>query len=329
MSDKIRVAVVGAGGWGYQHARAFFERDDVQLTAVFGRTEERTARRAAQFGIRPYTDLDAMLRQEKPDLVSVCLPAQHTYETTMRLIEAGVPMLVEKPLAYRLDQGEALIDAAEKKHLFMAIDFEQRFSVPCQRAKAAIDAGDLGRLVFAHWRFGHGWGSPTIDHPHTNLIEAQCHGLNTLEYLCGPIRSVMAEMTQNGGRGSYSTFVLSLTFENGAVGSFLATLDANEHNSLSQLIEIGGVDGRVLIEDNVRRYTFQRTDSDTAQTWSAGFFEDDLRAFSHNLDRYLDAMLPAFRAGEKPPVPASEGLRALRIAYAAIESFETGRRVSV
>ena len=329
MSDKLRVAVVGAGGWGFQHARAFFSREDVELAAVFGRTPEKTARRAAQFGARPYTDLDEMLRVERPDFVSVCLPAQHTYATTMRVIEAGLPLLVEKPLAYELSEAEALIDRATRKNLFFAIDFEQRYSVPCQKAKASIDAGALGRLVFAHWRFGHGWGAPVMDHPHTNLIEAQCHGINTLEHLCGPIRSVMAEMTENGGRQSYSTFVLSLRFANGAVGSFLGTFDANEHNRLSQLIEIGGVDGRVLIEDNVRRYTFQRTDSDTAETWTAGFFDDDGRAFNQNVDRHFDDMLRAFRAGEKPPVPAEEGLRALRIAYAAIESFRTGRRVDI
>lgn len=329
MENKLRVAIVGAGGWGYQHARAFAAREDVELVGIYGRTPERTARRAAQFHVPWYTDLDEMLRTQKPDFVSVCLPAQHTFETTMKVIEAGIPLLVEKPLAYRPEEAERLVAAAEEKALFFAIDFEQRYSIPCLKAKEAIDAGRLGTLVFAHWRFGHGWGSALMDHPHTNLIEAQCHGINMLEYLCGPIRSVMAEMTGNGGRNSYSTFTMSLRFENGAVGSFLATMDANEHNRLSQVIEIGGVDGRILIEDNVQRYTFQSTVSDMAETWSAGFFQDDHRSFSKSVDRHIEHMLQAFRAGEHPPVPATEGLRALKIAYAAIESFETGRRVDI
>ena len=182
MNDKLRVAIVGAGGWGFQHARAFAEREDVELAAVFGRTPERTARRAERFGVPWYTDVEEMLRRGKPDLVSVCLPAQHTFETTMKVIEAGVPLLVEKPLAYRMEEAEALVARAEQKRLFFAIDFEQRYSIPCQMAKAAIDQGKLGRLVFAHWRFGHGSG-PVIDHPYMNLIEAQCHGLNMLEHL--------------------------------------------------------------------------------------------------------------------------------------------------
>ena len=148
-------------------------------------------------------------------------------------------------------------------------------------------------------------------------------------WLVGPIESVMAEMTDNGGRNSFSTFTMALRFKNGAVGSFLATLDANEHNNLSQLIEIDGVDGGILIEDNVKKYTFQQTNSDMAKVWTAGFFEDDKRSFHKSVDRYIDDMLTSFKKGEEPPVHAKEGLRALKIAYAAIESYQTGKRVHV
>ena len=329
MPEKLRVAIVGAGGWGFQHARAFSEREDVELVGIFGRTAERTKKRADRFHVPYYTDVKEMLQKEKPDFVSVCLPAQHTFETTMAVIEEGVPLLVEKPLAYKLEEAELLVQKAEEKNLFFAIDFEQRYSIPCLKAKEAIEAGRLGTPVFAHWRFGHGWGTQFIDHPHTNLIEAQCHGINMLESLVAPIESVMAEMTENGGRKSFSTFTMAIRFKNGAVGSFLATLDANEHNQFSQMIEIGGTDGRILIEDNVKKYTFQKTDSDMAEVWSAGFFEDDKRSFQKSVDRYIDDMLKAFRAGKEPPVHAKEGLRALKIAYAAIESYQQGKRVLI
>ena len=329
MPEKLRVAIVGAGGWGFQHARAFSEREDVELVGIFGRTAERTKKRADRFHVPYYTDVKEMLQKEKPDFVSVCLPAQHTFETTMAVIEEGGPLLVEKPLAYKLEEAELLVQKAEEKNLFFAIDFEQRYSIPCLKAKEAIEAGRLGTPVFAHWRFGHGWGTQFIDHPHTNLIEAQCHGINMLESLVAPIESVMAEMTENGGRKSFSTFTMAIRFKNGAVGSFLATLDANEHNQFSQMIEIGGTDGRILIEDNVKKYTFQKTDSDMAEVWSAGFFEDDKRSFQKSVDRYIDDMLKAFRAGKEPPVHAKEGLRALKIAYAAIESYQQGKRVLI
>ena len=68
MSEKIRVAIVGAGGWGYQHARAFSARNDTELVAIFGRTLERTQKRADQFHVPYYTDLKEMLRKEKPSV---------------------------------------------------------------------------------------------------------------------------------------------------------------------------------------------------------------------------------------------------------------------
>lgn len=329
MSNKLKVAVIGAGNWGYQHARAFHDRADTELACITGRTEERTRERAGQFGVPWYTDISAMLRELKPDFVSVCMPAQHSFEPAMAVIEAGIPLLVEKPLSYHPEQARAMIDAASRRNLFFAIDFNQRYSIPVQMAKADIDAGRTGPVVFSHWRFGHGWGTQFLDHPYLNLIEAQCHGFDMLEYLCGPISSIMAEMTDAGGRNSYSSFSLALRFACGAAGTFLATLDANEHNRLSQLIEIGGRDGRILIEDNVASYSFQPTGSHTATVWQAGFFEDSLRSFGHNLDRHLDELIPAYLAGKQPPVPAAKGLRALELAFASIESFRTGRRISV
>ena len=55
----------------------------------------------------------------------------------------------------------------------------------------------------------------------------------------------------------------------------------------------------------------------------------DLRSFGRNLDRHLDALIPALLAGQKPPVPARRGLRALELAYGAIRSFETGQRIEM
>jgi len=71
---RIKVAVVGAGGWGWQHARVFSERRDVDLCAIVGRTLEKTRARAEEFGTAYYLDIQDMLEAEKPDLVSVCLP---------------------------------------------------------------------------------------------------------------------------------------------------------------------------------------------------------------------------------------------------------------
>lgn len=325
MNKPLRVAVIGTGGWGYQHARAFSSRRDTVLTSITGRTEERTRRRAEEFGVPYYLNITEMLEKEKPDFVSVCMPGQGTFEPTMEVIRAGVPLLVEKPLAYKLDEAETMVTEAKKKKLFFAIDFNHRYSIPAQMAREDIEKGRLGEVVFALWRFGHGSGP--LNHPYLNLIEAQCHGLDLLESLCGPIASVQAEMTDMTGKGSYSTFSLSLRFAGGGVGSFLGTFDSSENYKLSHFVEINGTKGRILMEDSVNGYSFQSADSRRAEVWNPAFFRDDERSFNRNLDRHLDALIPALREGREPPVPAEKGLRALKLAHAAIESFETGKRI--
>ena len=83
------------------------------------------------------------------------------------------------------------------------------------------------------------------------------------------------------------------------------------------------------IADTVRRYEYQRTGSETAEVWSAGYFNDRDREFHRTFDAHVDALLKAFQAGDPPPVPARAGRRALVLARAAIQSFEKGCRVAV
>jgi myo-inositol 2-dehydrogenase/D-chiro-inositol 1-dehydrogenase len=324
-ASRIKVAVIGAGRWGWQHTRVFAERPDVDLCAVVGRTRDKTEARAAEFGIRAYVDIQEMLDHEHPDLVSLSLPNQGHFEATLQVIQAGVPLLAEKPLAFTLDEANILVAEGQKRDLFFAINFNHRYAKPLQLARAAIQEGRVGEVVFATWRFG-GEGSST--HPHANLIETQCHAFDQMEHLCGPIDSVMAEMTGKTG-GGYRTLVLALHFANGAVGSLLGTYDSSYAYAETHRLEINGTAGRVVVEDTVRRYTYQAAGNESAEVWQAGYFNDRDREFKRTFDYHVEQMLDAFRRGEKPPIPAQAGQRALALAYAAIDSFESGQRVKV
>jgi predicted dehydrogenase len=148
-----------------------------------------------------------------------------------------------------------------------------------------------------------------------------------LEHLCGRIESVMAQMTDETGRG-YSTLSLALRFADGAVGSLVGSYDSSYAYSGTHSLEINGTTARLLVEDTVRRYTFQAAGDETAQVWQAGYFNDRDREFHRTFDGHVDELLAAFRRGEEPPVHARAGHRALELAHAAVESFETGGRVS-
>jgi predicted dehydrogenase len=325
MQSALRVAVVGTGTWGAEHARIFSRRPDTDLVAVVGRDADRTQARASAYGTRAYTDIARMLEAEHPDLVTVSLPNEAHYAPTLELLGSGVPLLVEKPLVFDLDEADRLLAEAAARNTFFAINFNHRYAEPVVRAKAAIDAGELGELTFATWRFG---GEANFgDSPHANLIETQCHGFDMLEHLCGPIASVAAEMTDKT-YGAFSTVAIALRFDSGAVGTMLGTYDSSYAYADTQRIEIDGVSGRAVIHDTVRSLSLQKVGDETARVWRAGYFNDEARNFHGTFDRHVDAILASLRAGEQPPVHARAGRRALELATAAIRSFETGMRVA-
>jgi len=323
---KIRAVLVGAGGWGLQHARILSGRPDIEFRAIAGRGRERTAARALQFGVRAYTNITEMLEKEKPDLAFLSLPNDGHFNPTLEVIQAGVPLFVEKPLVFDLKEADELLKEAADRKLFFGINFNHHYARPVAMAYHAIQEGRLGDLTFATWRFG---GEGGTSHPFNNLLETQCHAFDMLEFLCGPIDSVMAQMTDKTHQGTYRTLALALHFANGAVGSLVGSYDSSYAYPDTHRVEINGTKGRILIEDTVRRYTFNAAGSETGEVWQAGYFNDRDRDFYLTFDRHMDAMLEAFKAGGPPPVHARAGRRALQLAFAAIESYSDGKRIAV
>ena len=326
MNSKIKVCLVGAGQWGLQHARVFSQRPDVTLCAVAGRSADKTRARAEQFGLRAYTNIPEMLAKENPDFVSLSLPNLEHFEATMQVIQANCPLLVEKPFAFDLNEGNQLLVEAEKRGLFFAINFNHRYAKAIRLAREAISQGRLGEIIHALWRFG---GEANVSsHPHANLIETQCHGFDQLEHLCGPIKSVMSEMSNQTG-GGYRTVAIALGFVSGAVGNMTGSYDSSYAFSDTHLLEINGTKGRIVVNDTVKRFSFQAVGNEAAEVWQAGYFNDYDREFHRTFDLHLDVILTAFKKDEPPPVHARAGQRALQLAWAAVESFESGKRVTL
>jgi predicted dehydrogenase len=323
--QPIRVALIGAGAWGRQHARVLSADPRVAFCAVCGRTESKTRDRAEAYGVRWYVDVQQMLDQEKPDLVNVSLPNEDHFATTLQVIQAGYPLFVEKPLVFDLQEADTLLAEAEKRGLFFGINFNHRYAKPVQMAKAAMESGKLGELVFVTWRFG-GEGPKT--HPYNNLIETQCHGFDMLEHLAGPIESVMAQMTDKTGKG-FSTMAVALRFHNGAVGSLVGSYDTSYAYPDTHAVEVNGTQAHCIIQDTVGSYTFQQVGHETREVWQAGYFNDRDREFHRTFDGHWEAVVDAFRAGQPPPIHARAGRRALELALAVIQSSQSGQRVAL
>ena len=125
-SKKIRVAVVGTGEFGRNHARVYGELDGAELVGVFDENPERAAAVAAEFQTPVLTRLEELLG--RADAASVAVPTVAHAEVGCRLLEMGLDVLVEKPMAVNLAEADALLKAAKKNGRILQVGHVERFN---------------------------------------------------------------------------------------------------------------------------------------------------------------------------------------------------------
>jgi UDP-N-acetylglucosamine 3-dehydrogenase len=110
-----KAGVIGVGAMGRHHARVYSELDETELVAVADVDPARVEAMARRYRVRTYADYREMLARERLDLVSIAVPTQFHLATALDVIEAGVHLLVEKPIASTVDEGRAIIEAAARR----------------------------------------------------------------------------------------------------------------------------------------------------------------------------------------------------------------------
>ena len=148
--DKLRVALIGAGGIAGAHMRYYQDMDDVEMVAAVDVVLERAQKYCEEYEIpAAYADYEEMLRQVAPDAVSVCTPNGLHAPCSIAALDAGAHVLVEKPLAMNAREGQKMLDAAEKNGKKLIIGFQNRYDPKTQFIKKLVDDGELGTVLYA------------------------------------------------------------------------------------------------------------------------------------------------------------------------------------
>jgi UDP-N-acetyl-2-amino-2-deoxyglucuronate dehydrogenase len=147
----IGFGIFGPGLVGAVHAAALARIPDARLVAVAGAAagSARAASLAAAHDARAVADLDALLDDPAVDAVVVTTPHPLHAAQAIRIAEAGRHVVVEKPMALRLDEATAMIEAAERADVVLSVISQRRWYAPSIRMKAAIDEGRIGRPALA------------------------------------------------------------------------------------------------------------------------------------------------------------------------------------
>jgi myo-inositol 2-dehydrogenase / D-chiro-inositol 1-dehydrogenase len=320
--EPLKVGLIGLGGIAIaQTVPACVHSDEFDLVAVCRRTKSELDRLADRFHIPyRYTDYRELLAHPGLEAALVCTGPMERAQIIRDVLNCGLHVFSEKPLALDSKTAFALVQAAHQTDLVAFVGYMKLFYPAYARVKALLVANALGVPAAGHARFWYQQGRKPDSAFHNDT-----HFYALLPSLLGPVVEVFARrVTHERGHAT----AITLAFETGAVGtltlSSLANWDYPWHESL-ELVTDGG---HVLCTTNGRElYHFDPNDPETGRfsgnTVSVHWRESDgfmaeLRAFAQ-----------AIRQKEPAPVPFELGLHALLLSEAVEQSVQTGHRIVV
>ncbi len=154
----IRIAIVGTGWWAGVHAAEFAKDERACIVAVCGTSLEKAAAFASEHGIaRYYADLDAMLADGGLDAVAIVTPDHTHCPQVLKVLEAGLHVLCEKPLAFSVEEARLMADAAAKSGKVNMVNLSYRKSAALHAAADMLRRGELGRVFHAEARYLQNW----------------------------------------------------------------------------------------------------------------------------------------------------------------------------
>jgi UDP-N-acetylglucosamine 3-dehydrogenase len=150
------VGLVGVGGWGKNHARVLGELGVLKAVCDIDKAKAESA--AKGYGATAFATVDEMLSNVKLDAVHVCTPTVTHAEVAKKLLESGLHVFVEKPLAATVAEGEMLATLADQKKRLLAVGFIERFNPAVAFLKDLVSKGEMGELLLAEFHRESRWG---------------------------------------------------------------------------------------------------------------------------------------------------------------------------
>jgi predicted dehydrogenase len=321
----MRAAVIGVGSMGTNHARVYSELNEVELVGVADANPEQAARVGLRMGAPGYGNVDALLDEQRPDLVSIAVPTSEHLRVARQVIERGIHALVEKPIAATLDEARQMIHLAESHEIVLTIGHIERFNPAVIELKRRLDQGELGRIFEIHVR-RLGPFPPRIQDVGV-IVDLATHDLDVIHKLVdAPAERVYAE-TGRRIHVSHEDMVMGLIkFANGV----LATININwlTPKKIRELIVTGerGMFVAKYLKQELRFYQNPQLNNLGSGGELRGVSEGDMINYRierrEPLKEELRAFVEAVSRREPPIVSAWDGLAALGLASRLIESSQ-------
>ena len=354
--EPVRIGVIGLGGIGEAHLKAYAQLPDARVLAGAEPAQERGRQVAAAHNVPDlYTDYEELLARDDIDAVNVCVPNYLHAPIGIAALEAGKHVLCEKPLALSGAEAKRMVDAAERAGRVLQVAFNHRRRGDAQVLKRYIEEGGLGRIYYAKAYWMRRSGIPGLGSWFTSkklagggpLIDLGVHMLDLAMWLLGEpeVRSVSAttyaelgsrglgghpSWVKSGGGNPYEVEDLATAFvrlQNGATLLLEASWATHSSAGDDFGVVLYGTEGGAEIA--VKNYGWENT----------------LRIFSNIGGRPADTaphvtrgeghigvmreFIASIRSGEDHLRGGLEGLRRARIIDACYASAEQGHEIVI
>jgi predicted dehydrogenase len=214
--NRLRVAVVGAGVMGKYHAANYRALRQAELVAVVDPDVDRRTEAAAEFGCRTYGDIESLLAAENIDVASVAAPTAMHYSLSRQLLEAGIHVLVEKPVATDVQQARSLMELSKRMGVVLQVGHITRF----YRAVRELSEEVRQPYLIEARRL-----TPSARIKDVGVIlDLMIHDIDiVLRIVAAPVQSVAVAGHMLNGSPFEDVAAAQIVFENGCIARLLAS----------------------------------------------------------------------------------------------------------
>lgn len=303
---RVNVGVIGVGAMGHNHVRVYSRLKNAKLMAVSDLMKGTLAEVSKKYQTVGFVDYDNILKMPEIEAVSVCVPTTYHHEVVMEAIEQGKHVLVEKPIAFTLDEARDMIRSAKREGVKLATGHVERFNPAVLEAKKLIREGLIGEIVSVSAK-RVGPFPPRIKDVGVT-IDLAIHEVDVMAYLLdSPASKVYAHVGSRLEKCEFEDHAeIMMEFYNGASG----VLEVNWLTPYKKRkLEVTGTDGIISLD----------------------YIDQDVELFGKNarkvrvphhepLMEELSSFLNSVIDDEKPKITGEDGMHALKVVLAAMES---------
>ncbi|MGL1890230.1 MAG: Gfo/Idh/MocA family oxidoreductase [Spirochaetaceae bacterium] len=338
----MNFAIVGCGRISKKHIDAIKSIKGAELVAMCDLDEDK-AKKQSEYasGVKYYTSYDEMLKNEDVDVVNILTPsglhAQHTIDIAKKYKKN---IIVEKPMALKLEDTDAMIRACDENGVRLFVVKQNRYNLPVMKLREAIEEDRFGKMVMGTVRVR--WCRPQAYYDQDDwrgtweldggaLTNQASHHIDLLEWMMGEPVSVMAKTnTFLADIEVEDTGVAIIQFKNGAFGvveATTATRPKDLEGSLSILGEAGSVVIGGFAVNQMKTWNFIDSKEGENESVLNEFAEMPPNVYGFGHQRYIEHVIDCIKNNKQALVDGLEGRKSIELINAIYESAETGKEV--